>query len=101
MGLVDYSYCQSKPKAKFTNKFDEEFAVAKINSNCDSIAVIYLNSSPPNCQSQHLNAVNSTHSARATNTHQINHTKMLSALNSRTHQLLISNSANAAQIQLH
>ena len=101
MGLVDYSYCQSNPKAKFTNYFNEEFAVATINRNCDSIAVIYLNSSPLNCQSQYINAVNSTHSLRATNTNQMNHSKLLSALNSRTHQLLISNSANAAQIQLH
>ena len=52
-----------------------------------------------NCQSQHFNSVIHTRFTRASIKHQTNHSKLLSVLNLRTNQLLLSNSANAAQVQ--
>ena len=50
-----------------TKKYDAEFAVATITRIRDGIAAIYLNSAPSNCQSQLINAVNTTFSTCATN----------------------------------
>ena len=100
MGLVDYIFHQLNQKAKVTNKYDEEIAVATIIRIRGAIAAICINSAPTNCQSQHISAVNSTHSKRLTNNHQTNNSKLLSALYSDTHQLLISKSTNEALIQL-
>ena len=65
MGLVDYISRQPNQKAKVTNKYDEEFAVATITRIRDAIAAIYVNTTPQNCQSQHFNSVTHTHSTRA------------------------------------
>ena len=64
-----------------------------------AIAAIFINSTPQNCQSQQFNSVNHTHSTRASIAHQTNHSKLLSALNLRTNQLLLSNSTNTALFQ--
>ena len=65
MGLVDYISRQPNQKAKVTNKYDEEFAVATITRIRDAIAAIYVNTTPQTCQSQHLNSVTHTNSTRA------------------------------------
>ena len=70
MGLVDYISRQPNQKAKVTNKYDEEFVAALNIRIRDAIAAIYLISAPPNCQQQHINAVNKTNSTTATNTQQ-------------------------------
>ena len=62
MGLVDYISRQPNQKAKVTNKYDEEFAVATITRIRDAIAAIYVNTTPQTCQSQHFNSVINTHS---------------------------------------
>ena len=43
MGLVDYISRQPNQKAKVTNKYDEELAVATNTRICDAIAAIYVN----------------------------------------------------------
>ena len=99
MGLVDYISRQPNQEAKITNKYDEEFAVATITRIRDAIAAIYVNTKQQNCQSQHFNSVNYTHSTRASHPHSTNYSNLLSAINRNTTQLLLQNSANAAQIQ--
>ena len=99
MGLVEYIPRQSNQKAKVTNKYDEEFAVVIIIRICDAIAAIYTNSTSQNCQSQHFNSVNYTHSTRASVPNQINQSNLLSPLSLCANQLLLYNSANAAQVQ--
>ena len=99
MGLVDYISRQPNQKAKVTNKYDEEFAVATITRICDAIAAIYVNTTPQTCQSQHFNSVTHTHSTRAPHPRSTNYSKLLSAINRNTTQLLLENSANAEQIQ--
>ena len=99
MGLVDYISRQPNQKAKVTNKYDEEFAVATITRILDAIAAIYVNTTQQNCQSQHFCSVNHTHSTRASHPHSTNYSNLLSAINRYTTQLLLENSANAAQIQ--
>ena len=84
MGLVDYISRQPNQEAKFTNKYDEEFAVATINRIRDAIAATYVNTTHPNCQSQHLSSVNDTHSTRASHPHPTNHSNLLSAINRNT-----------------
>ena len=96
MGLVDYISRQPNQKAKVTNKYDEEFAVAIITRFRDSIAAIYVNSTPQNCQPHHFYSLNHTRSTRASIAKQTNHSELLSALSLRTNQLLLSHSANAA-----
>ena len=76
MGLVDYICRQPNKKAKVTNKFDEEFAVAIFTRICDRIIAIYINFSPLNCQTQHFNTVNHTHSTRALNAQKTNNSKL-------------------------
>ena len=98
MGLVDYISRQPNQKAKNTNKYYEEFAVATITRICDAIAAIYVNTTQQNCQSEHLCSVNHTHSTRASHPHSTNYSDLLSAINRNTTQLLLKNSANAAQI---
>ena len=98
MGLVDYISRQPNQEAKVTNKYDEEFAVATITRIRDAIAAIYVNTTHKNCQSQHFCSVNHTHSLRASHPHPINYSNLLSAINRNTTQLLLENSANAAQI---
>ena len=100
MVLVDYICRQPNQKAKIKNKSDEEFAVATITRIREAIAAIYINTRPQNCQSQHFNSVNQTHSTCASIAHQANHSKLFSALSLRKNRLLLSHSANAAQIQL-
>ena len=99
MGLVDYVSRQPNQKAIVTNKYDEEFAVAIITRIRDAIAAIYVNTTQLNCQSQHFCSVNHTHSTRASHPHSTNYSNLLSAINRNTTQLLLENSANAAQIQ--
>ena len=101
MGLVDYISHQTKQKAKVTNKYDEEFAVATISRIRDAIAAIYVNTTQQNCQSQHFSSVNYTHSRRSSHPHSTNYSNLLSAIIRNTTQLLLKNSANAAQIQLN
>ena len=48
MGLVGYISRQPNQEAKFTNKYDEEFAVATITRIRDAIAAIYVNTTPQN-----------------------------------------------------
>ena len=98
MRLIDYSSCQPNQKAKVTNKYDEEFAVATITRIRDAIAAIYVNRAQ-NYQSQHFGSVNHTHSTRASHPHSTNHSNLLFAINRNTTHLLLENSANAAQIQ--
>ena len=98
-GLVDYISRQPNQEAKVTNKYDEEFAVATITRIRDAIAATYVNTTQQNCESQHLNSVNYTHSTRASHPHSINYSNLISAINRNTTQLLLQNSANAAQIQ--
>ena len=64
-------FSPSNQKAKVTNIYDEEFVVATIPRIRDAIASIYTNSAPLSCQSQHFNAVNSTHSTGSSNNNQI------------------------------
>ena len=52
-----------------------------------------------NCQSQHFNSVNHTQSTRASHPRSTNYSNLFSAINGNTTQLLLKNSANAAQIQ--
>ena len=78
--LVDYISRQLSQKAKVTNKYDKEFAVAKYNIIHDQIAAINKNSAPPNCQSYNINTVNKAHSTRATNNQQKNNSELLSCL---------------------
>ena len=99
MGLVDYISRQPNQKAKVTKKYDEEFAVATITCIRDAIAAIYVNTTPTSCQSQHFNSVTHAHSPRASHPRSTNYSKLLSAINRNTTQLLLENSANAAQIQ--
>ena len=101
MGLVDYISRQANQEAKVTNKYDEEFAVATITRISDAIAAIYVNTTQQNCQSQHFSSVNYTHSTRASHPHSTNNSNLLSAINRNTTQLLLDNSANAAQIHLN
>ena len=68
-GLVGYISRQPNQKAKVTNKYDEEFAVATITRIRDAIAEIYVNTTQQNCQSQHFCSVNHTHSTRASHPH--------------------------------
>ena len=96
MGLVDYISRQPNQKAKVTNKYDEEFAVATITRIRDAIAAIYINITPQKCQSQHISSVSHSHSTLASNPHPTNHSNLLSALNGHTTQLLLKNAANAA-----
>ena len=100
-GLVDYVSRQPNQQAKVTNKYDEEFAIATITRIRDAIAAIYVNTKPQNCQSQHFSCVNHKHSTRASNPHSTNHSKLLSALNRHTTQLLLDNTANAIQFHLN
>ena len=97
MGLVDYISRQPNQEAKVTNKYDEEFAVATITRIRDA-STIYVNTTQQSCQSQHFCNVNHTHSTRASHTHSTNYFNLLSAINRNTTQLLLKNSANAAQI---
>ena len=98
MGLVDYFSRQPNQEAKVTNKYDEEFAVATTTRIRDAIAAIYVNTTQQNCQSKHFCSVNHTHSTHASHPHSTNYSKLLSAINRNTTQLLLENSANAAQI---
>ena len=52
-----------------------------------------------NCQSQHFNSVNHTQSTRASHPRSTNYSNLFSAINGNTTQLLLKNSATAAQIQ--
>ena len=97
MGLVVFNSRQPYQKAKFTKKYDEDFAAATIIRICDADAAISVNSAPQNCQSQHRNAVNKTQSTHFTNTQQTNSSYLPFALNCHSKQLLHSLSANAAQ----
>ena len=99
MGLVDYISRQPNQKAKVTNKYDEEFAVATITRIRDAIAAIYVNTTPQTCQSQHFNSVPHTNSTRASHPRLTKDSQLLSAINRNTTQLLLENSANAAQFQ--
>ena len=98
MGLVDYISRQPNQEAKVTNKYDEEFAVATITRIRDAIAAIYVNTTQQTCQSQHFCSVNHTHSTRASHPQSTNYSNLLSTINRNTTQLLLENSANAAQI---
>ena len=98
LGLVDYISRQPNQEAKVTKKYDEEFTVATITRICDAIAAIYVNTTQQNCQSQHFCSVNHTHSTRDSHSHSTNYSNLLSAINRNTTQLLLENSANAAQI---
>ena len=98
MGLVDYVSCEPNQEAKVINKYDEEFAVATITRIRDAIAAIYINTAQQTCQSQHFCCVNHTHSTRASHPHPTNYSSLFSAINRNTTQLLLENSANAAQI---
>ena len=64
LGLVDYIPRQPNQRAKVTNKYEEEFAVATITRNRDAIAAFYGNSAPLNCQSQHIDEINTTQFTR-------------------------------------
>ena len=101
MGLVDYISRQPNQKAKVTNKYDEEFAVATITRIRDAIAAIYVKTTPQTCQSQHFNSVINTHSTRASHPRSTNYSNLLSAINRNTNQLLLKYSAHAAQLQTH
>ena len=98
MGLVDYTSRQPNHEAKVTDKCDEEFAVATITHICDAIEAVYVNTTQQNCQSQHFCSVNHAHSTRASHPHSTNYSKLISAINRNTTQLLLENSANSAQI---
>ena len=100
-GLVDYISRQPNREAKFTNKDDEELAIATITCIRDAITAIYVNITRQNCQSQHFSSVNYTHFTRASHHHSTNFSNLLSAINRNTTQLLLENSANAAQIHLN
>ena len=100
MGLVDYISRQPNQKAKVTNKYDEEFAVATVTRFRDAIAAIYVNTLPQTCQSQHFNSDPHTNSTRASHPRLTNNSQLLSAINRNTTQLLLENSANAAQLSL-
>ena len=63
--MVRLLFPPTKSKSTNKNRFDEEFAVAKITRICDAIAAIYINSAHTNYQSLHFNTVNNTHSIRA------------------------------------
>ena len=101
MGLVDYISRQLNQEAKVANKYDEEFAVATITRIRDAIAAIYVNTTQQNCQSQHFSSVNHTQFTRASHPHSTNYSNLLSAINRNTTQLLLENSANAAQLHLN
>ena len=101
MGLVDYISRQPNQKAKVAKKYDKEFAVPAIIRIFEAIAAICINFTSTSCQSLHVTAVNHTYSTRASSTQQINHSNSLSALNARKNWLLLSNTANAAQIQVN
>ena len=103
MGLVDYISRQPNQEAKVTNKYDEEVAVATITRIRDAIAVIYVNTTQQNCQSQQFSRADHTHSTRASQRALLstNYSNLLSAINLNTTQLLLENSANAAQIHLN
>ena len=99
MRLIDYISRQPIQKPKVTNKYDEEFAVATITRTRDAISAIYMNSTPSSCQSKPINTINQAHSRRALSACQIHHPKLFLPLNTRTNQLLLSNTVNAAHIQ--
>ena len=101
MGLVDFISRQPNQPAKITNKYDEDFVVSTITRNRDAIAAIYVNTTPQNSQSQHFSSVNHTHSKSASNPHSTNHSKLLSALNRHTTQLLLEKTARALQFNLN
>ena len=101
MGLVDYIFRQPNQEAKVTNKYGEEFAVATFTRIRDALAAIYVNTTQQNRQSQHFNSVNHTHSTRASHPHSTNYSNLFSAINRNTTQLLLDNSANAAQIRFN
>ena len=90
MELVDYFFCQTNETVKVTTKYHNKTAVSTITSICEAIEAIYINSPPPNCQSQHINAVNNTHSTLAANSQQLKNSKFLVALNPRSNQLLLT-----------
>ena len=90
MGLVDYNSRQPNQKAKITNKYDEDFALAIITRIRAAIAAIYIDPTSKNCQSHHFNIVNHTHSTRASIAQQTNQSKLPAALNLRINQLLLS-----------
>ena len=98
MGLVDYISRQPNQEAKVTNKCDEKFALATITRICEAIAAIYVDTTQQNCQLQHFNSVKYTISTRASHLRSTNYSNLLSASNRNTTQLLLQNSANAAQI---
>ena len=98
MGLVDYISRQRNQEAKVTNKNDEEFAVAKFTRIRDATTAIYVNTTQQNCKSQHFISVNHTNSTRTSHPHSANYSNLLSAINLSTTQLLLDNTANAAQI---
>ena len=49
MGLVEYISRQPNQKAKITDKYHEEFAVATTTRICDAIAAIYINNTAQKC----------------------------------------------------
>ena len=79
MGLVVCISREPNQKAKDSNKYYEEFAVATITRICGAIAAKYTNTTPQNCQSQHFNSIYHTHSTGASIAHQTNLSKLLSA----------------------
>ena len=97
MGLVDYISRQPNQEA---NKYDEEFAVATITRIRDAIAAVYVNTTQQKRQSQHFSSVNNTHSTRASPPHSTKYSNLLSTINRNKTQLLLDNSANAAQFHL-
>ena len=101
MGLVDFISRQPNQPAEITNKYDEDFVVSTVTRIRDAIAAIYVNTTPQKSQAQHFSSVNHTHSTRASNPHTTNHSKLLSALNRHTTQLLIQNTAYALQFHLN
>ena len=50
MGPVDYISRQPNQKAKITNTYDKEFAVATITHIRDAIAATYIITTPQKCQ---------------------------------------------------
>ena len=78
MRLVDYISRQTNQKAKITNKYDGECAIATITCICDAFAAMYTNTTPQKFQSQRFNSENHTHSTRASIAYPTNHSKLLS-----------------------
>ena len=101
MGLVDYFSRQPNQEAKVKNKYDEKFAVATTTLIRDAIAAIYVNTTHQNCQSHNFCSVNHRHSTIYSHPHPTNYSNLFSAINLTTTQLLLENSANAAQIHFN